>query len=215
MNINTLASRAAALSLAGVIAVSAALAGCAHHDSSLGPAVPSGATEIGGTPMTSAPPPPADWHPHTVAPASQQQAQDTIVGYLQRTLNALPPGTTLDATRYSGAGSNAPCEDNPTGARKPPTEFSTTADLKLPPGNKADDIIAKIGDIWKSWGWYVIERDGFQKPNRFGYAPDGYRLQVEAAYPPGSPPTVSGTTPCYSAELQRADIPIPEVLHAD
>jgi hypothetical protein len=27
-----------------------------------------------------------------------------------------------------------------------------------------------------SWGWYVMERDGFRKPNRFGYARDGYGL---------------------------------------
>jgi hypothetical protein len=54
-------------------------------------------------------------------------------------------------------------------------------------GNDPNNVIAKIGDIWKSWGWYVIERDGFQKPNRFGYAPDGYSLQLEAAYLPGSP----------------------------
>jgi hypothetical protein len=74
-------------------------------------------------------------------------------------------------------------------------EFSTTADLNLPPGNDANDVIAKVGDIRKGWDWYVIERDGFQKPNRFGYAPDGYSLQIEAAYPPGAPPTVSGTTP--------------------
>jgi hypothetical protein len=215
MNLKNLPTRTAALSLAGVIALTAALAGCARHDNSLGPAVPSGATEIGGTPMTSAPPPPADWHPHTVPPTSQQQAQDTLVGYLQRTLSALPPGTTLDATRYSGAGSNAPCDDNPTGPGKPPTEFSTTADLKLPAGIDPNDTIFKIGDTWKSWGWYVIERDGFQKPNRFGYAPDGNSLQVEAAYPPGSPPTVNGTTPCYHGELQRDDIPIPEVLRAN
>jgi hypothetical protein len=209
-----LPTRAAALPLLCAVVATAVVA-CGHGGGNLGPTVPSGATEIGGTPMTSAPPPPAGWTPHAVVPASQRQAQDTIVGYLKKTLAALAPGTTLDATRYSGAGSNAPCDDNPTGPGKPPTEFSTIADLKLPPGNDPNDVIAKIGDIWKSWGWYVIERDGFQKPNRFGYAPDGYNLQVEAAYPPGSPPTVNGTSPCYPGELQRDDIPIPEILRAD
>jgi hypothetical protein len=50
-------------------------------------------------------------------------------------------------------------------------------DRSLLCGNDPNDVIAKIGkigDIWKSWGWYVIERDGFQKPYRVGYAPDGY-----------------------------------------
>jgi hypothetical protein len=208
-----LVTRAAKRPLLCAVVVSALVA-CGHSGNP-GPSVPSGATEIGGTPMTSAPPPPAGWKPHTVPPTSQQEAQDTIVGYLKKTLAALPPGTTLDATRYSGAGSNAPCDNNPTGPGKSPTEFSTTSDLTLPAGSDPNDVIAKMGDIWKGWGWYVVERDGFQKPNRYGYATDGYHLQVEAAYPPGSPPTVNGTSPCYPGELQRDDIPIPEILRAD
>ena len=39
-------------------------------------------------------------------------------------------------------------------------------------------------------------------------------FEVEAAYPPGSPPTVNGTTPRYPGELQHDDIPVPEVLRA-
>lgn len=204
--------RTVAASLVGVAALSALVA-CGQH-SDLGPSVPTGATQIGGSPMTSAPPPPAGWNPHTITPTSQQQAQDTVVGYLKKTLAALPPGTILDATRYGGAGSNAPCQDNPTGPGKPPTEFSTIGDLKLPAGTNPNDAIAQIGDIWKSWGWHVIERDGFQKPNRFGYAPDGYSLQIEAANPPGSPPTVNGITPCYPGDLQRDDLPIPKIVQA-
>jgi hypothetical protein len=208
----TLILKALTMSLAGAVAIGA-LAACGDGTSKLGPSTPTGATQIGGNPMKAAPPP-AGFNQHTVTPTSQQQAQDTIVGYLKKTLAALPPGTTLDATRYGGAGSNAPCQDNPTGPGKPPTEFSTIGDLKLPAGSNPNDVIALIGDTWKSWGWYVIERDGFQKPNRFGYGPDGYSLQIEAANPPGSPPTVNGTTPCYAGELQRDDIPIPGILQA-
>jgi hypothetical protein len=61
--------------------VVAAVVACGHGGN-LGPTVPRGATEIGGNPMTSAPPPPAGWTPHAVVPASQPQAQDAIVGYL-------------------------------------------------------------------------------------------------------------------------------------
>jgi hypothetical protein len=46
----------------------------------------------------------------------------------------------------------------------------------------------------------------------------GYRagaFEVEAAYPPGSALTANGATPCYPGELQRDDIPVPEVLRAD
>jgi hypothetical protein len=41
------------------------------------------------------------------------------------------------------------------------------------PSRRSRPLIAKIGDILKSWGWQVIERDGLTKPNRFGYAQDG------------------------------------------
>lgn len=160
-------------------------------------------------------PPPADWEPQIVTPTSQQQAQDTVVGYLQKTLAALPAGTAIDASRYGRMGSNAPCDDNLTGPGKPLTEFSTTGDLTVPDGADANALIAKIGLTWTSWGWYVAEREGFQKPNRFGYAPDGYSLQVVAAYPPGSPPTVNGSSPCYPGELQHDGIPVPEVLRAN
>src|ERR1700736_2010547 len=49
--------------------------------------------------------------------------------------------------------------------------------------------------IWKQWGWQVIERDGFTKPNRFGYAPDGYVLQIEARPDPKYPPSLVGSSP--------------------
>jgi len=45
----------------------------------------------------------------------------------------------------------------------------------------------------------------------------GYRagaFEVEAAYPPGSPPIVNGPTRCFPGELQRDDIPVPQLLRA-
>ncbi|BBX16524.1 hypothetical protein CRI77_21130 [Mycolicibacterium duvalii] len=41
-------------------------------------------------------------------------------------------------------------------------------------------LIAQTGGVWQQWGWEVLERDGFNKPNRFGYGPDGYTLQIQA-----------------------------------
>jgi hypothetical protein len=67
-------------------------------------------------------------------------------------------------------------------------ELATNGDMTLPPGTDSEALIAKTGDIWKSWGWYVYERDDFYKPNRFGYSPDGYILQIMARYEPGHPP---------------------------
>lgn len=160
--------------------------------------------------MTSAPPEPPGWNPKTVVPQSQQQAQDTVLGYLTKTLQAMPAGTTLDATRYGGAGSTAPCEDVIEGT--PPVQFSTIGELKLPPGNDPLAVVAETGEIWKTWGWYVFERDGFRKPNRFGYAPDGYWLKIMASNPPGYPPTLVGASPCFPGELQSNDISFPVVI---
>ena len=149
--------------------------------------------------MTSASPRPPGWTQRPVIPASQQQARDTIIGYLKKTLQALPPGTRLDATRYSGGTNTPPCKDVDTG--KPPVSFATIGELNLPAGVDPVGIVARVGDAWKSWGWYVVERDGFRKPNRFGYSPDGYILQILAKDPVSDPPTLKGDSPCFSGDL--------------
>ena len=118
-----------ALTAVAVLAVAA----CGGGDS-LGPPTPTGATDIGGPPMTSAPPPPPGWNPKDVVPQSQQQAQDTVTGYLTRILQALPPGTVLDGSRYAGAGHNSSCEDEPLGPGKPPMRFHTIGELTFPQG---------------------------------------------------------------------------------
>jgi hypothetical protein len=186
--------------IAGVVLAIALVTACGHHSPILG-----------GPPMSSAPPPPG-WKVRPVIPTSQQQAQDTVIGYLKKTLHTLPAGTVFDRSRYAGSG-NTPCNDEPTGV--PPNEFSDMRDAVFPPGTDLDAMIAKTGDIWKGWGWYVLERDGFRKPNRFGYAPDGYSLQIVAANPAGYPPTITGVSPCFPGELARDDLPVPVVLKAD
>jgi hypothetical protein len=163
--------------------------------------------------VTSAPPPPPGWNPHPVVPTSQQQAQDTLLGYLKKTLRALPPGTTLDATRYSGGTNTPPCKDVITGT--PPKALTTIGELKLPPGSDPVAIIAQVGEIWNGWGWYVIERDGSYKPNRYGYAPDGYSLQIKAAYPSGYPPSLESISPCFPGDLPDDRSPFPMVLSAN
>jgi hypothetical protein len=198
---------------AGVAGLLVMLAtGCGQHNR-LGPTIPTGATILGGPAMTSASPPPPGWTERPVVPTSQQQAQDTVLGYLKKTLRALPPGTALDATRYSGGTNTAPCQDVETGTS--PSNFTTIGELKLPPGTSPDPVIATAGDTWKSWGWYVIERDGFYKPNRFGYGPDGYRLQIMAAPQPGYPPSLQGISPCFPADLPNDRSSFPMVLRAD
>jgi hypothetical protein len=145
-------------------------------------------------------------------PTSQQQAQDTVLGYLKKTLQALPSGTVFDHARYAGSG-NTPCNDEPTGV--PPNEFSDIRDAIFPPETYVSAMIAKTGEIWQSRGWYVRERDEFPKPNRFGDAPDGYSLQIVAARHNGNPPTITGVSSCFPGELVRDDIRVPAVLKAD
>jgi hypothetical protein len=169
-----------------VTALSLAVAACG----------PSTSTGTGGSTM------------NTVVPQSQQQAQDTVLGYLKRTLDALPPGTVLDATRLGTAGTTGYCDDNDS-TPSAPRNFSTVGELKLPPGTDNVAAIAKVGDIWRSWGWRVIDRDGFRKPNQFGYGPDGYRLQIIAASPTTYPPTVNAISPCYPGTIAREDISFP------
>lgn len=164
--------------------------------------------------MTAAtPPPPPGWEVREEIPQSQQQAQSTVVGYLRRTLAALPPGSVIDGSRYLSPGNNSYCDDNDSSADAP-MYFHTIGEVTAP-GPSPNDAVTKTGDIWRSWGWYVIERDGFTKPNRFGYAPDGYRLQIEAAAQPGYPPAIQGSSPCYPATIARDDIPIPTILRAE
>jgi hypothetical protein len=185
---------------------------CGGDGGALGAPTPTGATEIGGPPMTSTPSPPPGWTLETVVPASQQQAQDTVLGYLTRTVDGLPAGTTLDGTRYRVGSGNRSCDDNPTGPDAPEMMFTDVRQVVLPAGVDGVAVIADVGDIWRSWGWHVFERDDFPRPNQFGYGPDGYRLQIESSSPPGQPPTISGISPCFPGDLASDDITIPVIL---
>lgn len=143
--------------------------------------------------------------PSPKIPASQQEAQDTVLRYLQQTLDVFPPGSSLDGSRYRIGRMDRYCEDDPAGADSP-VHVEDWRDVKLPPGTDFNALISHTGEIWKQWGWQVIERDGFEKPNRFGYTPDGYVLHLEARNKVGATPFLIGSSPCYPGSL-RGDIP--------
>ena len=145
-------------------------------------------------------------------PDSQQEAQDTVLHYLQKTVNGLPPGTVLDSSDAQG-GSNLGCDDNYTGPGPGPTEYTAALHVVGPQGIPPADLITRTGQLWQSWNLTVMERDGFEKPNRFAYAPDGYRLQIEAAYPANYSPTLTVISPCFPGNLRKDDIPFPRVIH--
>ncbi|WP_236054742.1 hypothetical protein [Mycobacterium sp. SM1] len=112
-------------------------------------------------------------------PTSQQQAQDTGLRYLQQTLDILPAGSDLDRTRYRIRKMTRYCANDPSGPDAP-VHVEVWRDVNLPAGTDFDAMISRTGQIWQQWGWQIIERAGFEKPNRFGYTPDGYVLHLEA-----------------------------------
>lgn len=186
------------------IAAIALASGCSTENPR-GSAEPTGATIIGGDTVTDVPKPSAP-----KIPASQQEAQDTVIGYLQKTVDSLPRGAKLDATDFRG-GANMSCEDEPM-TDTPPTRFEYWTHVTADNGASTDDLINKAGDAWRSWGADVKERDDFRKPNRFGYLPDGYELQIKGAAKPGYPPTLIVTSPCFPGEVARTDISSPRVI---
>lgn len=111
------------------------------------------------------------------------------------------------------AGSNSFCDDNDT---KPtaPKHFQTSGELKLPSGTDPAATDSRVGETWRSWGWRVEERDGFHKPNQFGYGPDGYRLQIIVAAREGYRPTLQASTPCFPGTIARDDVDFPMQLQA-
>jgi hypothetical protein len=195
------------LYLLAILLITGLLAAACSFDASprftelAGPPVPSGATIIPGGPMESTPAAPSPR-----VPTSQQEAENTVVHYLQKTIDALPPGANVDGSRYHVGSGIRYCEDEPKDENAP-ISFAYWGDLNLPPGTDTKVMINQIGDIWKGWGWQVLEREGFEKPNRFGYAPDGYVLQVEVAYPPTYPPTIIGSSPCFPGSLRQEGLP--------
>jgi len=75
--------------------------------------------------------------------------------------------------------------------------------------------VAATGEIWKQWGWEVIERDGFDKPNRFGYSPDGYILQIQARPDRTQPPSLIGSSPCFPGDRRDDTVRRPPLIRQE
>ena len=144
-------------------------------------------------------------------PRSQQEVQETVLLYLQKTVDGLPPGTVLDSSDARGGG-NLACDDNYMGPGPGPTEYSVATHVIAPAGMKPTDMVMKVGDVWRGWGLTVLQRTGFEEPNQFGYPDDGYRVQIAAAYPPKYPPLLTVISPCFPGDLVRNDIPVPKKI---
>jgi hypothetical protein len=157
-------------------------------------------------------------------PKTTQQAQDAVYQYYQKTLISLPNGYALDNSRYGGKGAKGgsgvnvvACNDN-ADPNTTPARYSDSRVVVAPPGTNYTALIARLGEIWRSWGWKVEERDGFDKPNRFGSAPDGYELIIEpsARDAENRPPTLTGVSPCFPGDKTRYEpIPDPHLVTKD
>lgn len=145
-----------------------------------------------------------------LTPQSQRQVQDTVTGYLRDTVTELPAGTVIDASRFARAGYNSLCDDADSGPAAP-MRFHTVGELRAAGEQKT--VVSAVGEIWRRWGWRVVEREGFRTPNRFGYSPDGYRLQILAT---GArhPPVVQASSPCFPRPVGRDDISFPMIITA-
>ncbi|SIJ22988.1 Uncharacterised protein [Mycobacteroides abscessus subsp. abscessus] len=139
-------------------------------------------------------------------PANEKEARDTVLKYLQMSVDALPQGSSLDGARYVVGTGTTYCDDEPKD-HSSPIHFEDWRDINLPPGTNFNAIISHLGDVWKQWGWQVLERDGFTKPNRFGYAPDGYTLQIEARPDSKFAPSLIGASPCFPGDLRDDSLP--------
>ena len=141
-----------------------------------------------------------------------RRMQSTIAAHLRQTLAALPPGAVIDAARFTGAGHYSPCDDVPWGPATP-VRFHTIGELKLPGTITVAEAVTAVGEQWRRWGWQVVEREGFATPNRFGYSPDGYRLQIVTGAA-GHPATVQGSSPCFPRPVAGEEVAFPQIITA-
>lgn len=151
-----------------------------------------------------------DCNAMTFEPQSQQHVQDIIVGYLRDTVATLPAGTVIDAGRFARPGQNSLCDDAESGPVAP-MRFHTVGELRAT--GEETSIVAAVGVIWRRWGWHVVEREGFRTPNRFGYSPDGYRLQIVSTGA-GHPPVVQASSPCFPRPVANDDVAFPVIITA-
>ena len=123
--------------------------------------------------------------------------RDTIYEMYVRTLRELPDGYTLDSSRYGDSnGTTVPCDIT---AEKSPSDHLDVRDLLTPEGTDRLALIARVGDIWRAFGWTVEDdKSGTRLPSRTAHTPDGYRISIE--YTGDFPPSVHGSSPCLWIE---------------
>ncbi|ADG99009.1 conserved hypothetical protein [Segniliparus rotundus DSM 44985] len=187
-----------------IVAALTMLTGCSNSGtSSMEHADGQGPIASGGSPMNKE--------------LTRQQAQETLYAYMRRTLQAVPTIIALDNTRYGGAGGGVDTCDDRIDSENSPIHYYDSRDMQVAEKTDFADLVRKTGDVWRSWGWRVEERENSEKPNRVGTSPDGYILSIEIRPSrfAGYPPSFTGDTPCFSPRFRHDDVPVPTTITRD
>lgn len=141
--------------------------------------------------------------------ASPRVRRAQVYEYLQRTLDALPKGTSLSRTpdvdrEAFGPGNIVACSDSDGAtAENSPVDFSATYWVNGVSNGQQSEFVSKMVDLWRKWNWQ--ERPGNDATDKVYVSPDGYKLYVSNADNGPGGVSVSGTSPCFWAKGQEAE----------
>ncbi|WP_188586359.1 hypothetical protein [Gordonia jinhuaensis] len=86
--------------------------------------------------------------------------------------------------------------------------------MRVPTGTDTSTLVSRLGDVWTSFGWKVVEKDSAPRPNRYATTPDGYGINVVRGYPNADSPTLAATSPCFDGNLINRDLGAPVVIES-
>lgn len=142
----------------------------------------------------------------TIPGVSRPTVQQEVVGYLEKTVNALPPGTYLDGSAMPVGGRTAGCPD--ADPAKPTVRFEISMTVVTSPPMRSDAIASQAAALWRSWGVPITTTRGAARPGWTAEPRPGYRLQIAA----DQPPTISVASVCFPDDAVLRDLPFPAVI---
>lgn len=135
---------------------------------------------------------------------TESKARAQVYEYLQRTLNALPKGTSLSLTpdvdrEKLSPGSAISCSDDEGGdGKNTPIKVSVWYWVNGVPNGQQAEYVDKMVKTWKSWGW--TEATGAASRSTVYGSPDGYSLIANNAQNGPGGVGLAASTPCFIDE---------------
>lgn len=145
----------------------------------------------------------------SVSAASRPHVQKAVVDYLEKTINALPPGSYLDGSAMPVGGSTVSCAG--TDPASPMVRFEVSMTVVRSAPIQADQITAAIVALWRSWGVHVAEDQNTGWPGWSADTIAGYHLHIDADHR-DRPPVVSVSSICFPDDVVLRDLPFPSVI---